>query len=62
MLADEQTVFCDGCGAEIGWVPVIVKHHRYCCSDCAEDRTCTCGMQAEWEDERRDKEVAGMEA
>jgi hypothetical protein len=61
MISQENIVFCDGCGAEIGWAPVVVAQQHYCCSECAEGRPCTCGMQAEWEDERRNTPALGVD-
>jgi endogenous inhibitor of DNA gyrase (YacG/DUF329 family) len=57
MFEHTPIVFCDGCGAEIAWMPVIVEHRNFCCADCAEGRPCSCGVQAEWEDERRSTSV-----
>jgi hypothetical protein len=61
MFDHTQTIFCDGCGAEIGWLPVIVEQRHFCCTDCAEGRSCTCGLQAEWEDDRRSTQMPGIE-
>ena len=55
--------FCDGCGAEITWAPVVVRgkggslHRRtgqYCCADCADERPCRCGERMEFQDEFRE--------
>lgn len=61
MFDHGQTLFCDGCGAEIAWAPVMIDQRHYCCADCADDRPCTCGMQAEWEDERRNAQAMSVE-
>ena len=53
MARIEGTVFCDNCGAEITWSPVIVEKHDYCCQDCFEGRPCDCGDRMDIEDERR---------
>lgn len=62
MFSQEDAVFCDGCGTEIRWAPVIVMRRHYCCSECAEGRTCACDKQAAWEDERRSTHAFGVEA
>lgn len=61
----EETIFCDGCGVEITWSPVIVhpsgkglaayakKPRRYCCLACAKGLPCHCAERMELEDERR---------
>ncbi|OGO35945.1 MAG: hypothetical protein A2W35_18965 [Chloroflexi bacterium RBG_16_57_11] len=55
--------FCDGCGAEITWSPVVVRakgdnlQHRaghFCCADCADERPCRCGERMEFDDEFRE--------
>lgn len=54
MTRSEETIWCDGCGAEILWSPYIVKGKDFCCQDCAYGITCNCGDNLEWEDEYRD--------
>lgn len=49
----DDTLWCDGCGAEIYWAPVVVNRKHYCCQDCAEGRECACGTMIELDDERR---------
>jgi hypothetical protein len=43
----EGVIFCDGCGAEINWAPVIIRTRqrtlKYCCEDCAHEIPCECG-------------------
>ena len=50
---DDGTVWCNGCGAEITWNPVLAGKRRYCCQDCLEGRPCQCAERMEIEDERR---------
>jgi hypothetical protein len=49
----DETVWCDGCGVEISWGPVVVSDRKYCCQDCAAGLPCDCGTRLEFEDERR---------
>jgi hypothetical protein len=52
-LDQPPQVWCDGCGAEITWAPVLRDERDYCCEDCAEGRPCRCGERMELPDERR---------
>lgn len=60
----EGVQFCDGCGAEITWSPVIVRPAQhtpstrpgiYCCTDCAEGRSCACAERMEFDDDFRER-------
>ncbi len=51
----DNLVFCDGCGVEITWSPVIKGHKVYCCRDCSDGLACNCGERMELEDDRRSK-------
>ncbi|MBP1703420.1 MAG: Archaeal domain [Chloroflexi bacterium] len=59
----EQTVWCDNCGVEITWGPIVrvgQARHRilhFCCMDCLAGRACKCGERLELEDERRTSSV-----
>lgn len=53
MARIEGTVWCDGCGVEITWAPLVVKGKDYCCKDCLDGLVCSCGERMEWDDERR---------
>jgi len=64
MAKIEGVVFCDGCGTEITWSPIVLRaatsslHPRasqYCCTDCAEGRPCQCGERMEFDDEFRER-------
>lgn len=56
-------VYCDGCGVEFTWSPILVKRPgkaalvqkplHYCCEICAEGAPCTCAERMELDDERR---------
>ena len=63
MTKIEGVVFCDGCGAEITWSPVVVRAvnralparpSQYGCTDCADGRPCRCGERMEFDDEFRE--------
>ena len=47
MARAENTIWCDNCGAEITWSPIIHGKHEFCCSDCYEGRGCDCGVRME---------------
>jgi hypothetical protein len=49
---DEMT-WCDGCGAEITWVPVLADEGKYCCRDCSQGIQCACGERMEFDEEQR---------
>jgi TRASH domain-containing protein len=61
MARIESDVFCDGCGAEITWAPVIVntkfRVFEYCCVDCAHDIPCNCGERMMLGDELRSRKA-----
>lgn len=40
--SDLDSVWCDGCGAEVTWAPVILRDGQYCCDDCAVGLECSC--------------------
>ena len=63
MTKIEGDIFCDNCGVEITWSPVIetgieastgkLYKHEYCCQDCFAGRPCNCGARMEMEEDRR---------
>jgi hypothetical protein len=53
MVLIEGTLWCDGCGVEITWAPVISGTEHYCCQSCLEGHECDCAAQQEMEDDRR---------
>ncbi len=48
-----ETVWCDGCGAEITWSAQRQARLHYCCATCFAGRPCDCGARMELESERR---------
>ena len=50
-----DTIWCDGCGAEIRWSPVIKDRREYCCDDCSNGLPCECGARQDWDDDRHDR-------
>lgn len=50
----EEMTWCDGCGVEITWGPLVIETRAYCCQDCAQGYTCACGERMEIEKEIRD--------
>lgn len=47
----EHGLFCDGCGVEITWAPILSEGRRYCCALCARGGDCGCGYAVEDEGE-----------
>ncbi|HLE13823.1 MAG TPA: hypothetical protein VI776_03670 [Anaerolineales bacterium] len=58
MAGIEEAVWCDGCGVEITWSPLIEGKRRYCCLDCQRGNPCRCGERMETEEERRETKAA----
>jgi hypothetical protein len=53
MAWSEEVIWCDGCGVEISWGPVMVNDKPYCCQDCAQGYACDCGERMEMDEEMR---------
>ncbi len=49
----ENTIWCDNCGVEISWGPIIVDKQYYCCQDCREGLLCKCSDRMDLDDDRR---------
>jgi len=63
MSEDEDSIWCDGCGIEIRWRPLIVGKVVFCCTDCLRGRSCDCLDRLDIEDERREgKSIANIAA
>ena len=66
MACSEGVIWCDKCGVEITWSPVVKfgagasDKRDFCCEDCYIGNPCHCGERMEMEDERR--ETSGMSA
>jgi hypothetical protein len=48
-----NTFWCDNCGVEIAWVPLVEGRHHYCCQDCRDGYRCECTDTIESDEERR---------
>jgi len=46
----QDTVWCDGCGLEILWIPLQIGSAHYCCRDCQEGMRCECREDLEQDD------------
>jgi len=51
MVRYQDTIWCDGCGLEILWVPLQVGSAHYCCRDCQEGIRCECREYLEQNDQ-----------
>ena len=49
MVQYRDTIWCDGCGAEILWTPIVANNLHYCCLDCKNGFGCDCGGDQEEE-------------
>ncbi len=38
----KDTIWCDGCGEEVTWVPLMSEGHHYCCQNCLDGLPCKC--------------------
>lgn len=52
MTRNQDGVFCEGCGTEILWSPVVEvspsgAKHDYCCQACRDGLECDCGVRME---------------
>ena len=60
MSRRESVVWCDNCGVEITWTPLVVHlggitgPRDYCCDDCYHGFLCECGDRMENDEEYRD--------
>ena len=60
MTRNLGVVWCDGCGVEILWAPLVKKETKgarekdFCCRDCKSGYVCNCSERAEMEDDRRE--------
>lgn len=54
MTGIEFTIWCDNCGVEILWGPIVINKRYYCCQDCYEGLRCKCSERMEMEDEPRE--------
>lgn len=62
MALNDEMVWCDGCGVEITWGPIIVGERIHCCRDCAQNIPCRCGERLEIDDySRSTTEAAPLE-
>ncbi len=60
MAHEKDIIWCDGCGVEILWAPLVVAGRDYCCQDCCDGLLCECGDRQEPE-ERRARSDATVE-
>jgi hypothetical protein len=51
-----KTIWCDGCGEEITWSPLIKDECHYCCLDCMDGLPCPCYRWSELDLDRREEE------
>ncbi len=49
----EETIWCNGCGAEITWGGFAIDNHIYCCKDCFNGLPCKCGERMDIDSDRR---------
>jgi len=49
----ENTIWCDGCGVEITWMPVVRNQQDYCCQQCLVGIHCECDERQDVDEDRR---------
>lgn len=42
MVRYRDTLWCDGCGVEIRWKPIVKDQRNYCCIRCLNGEVCDC--------------------
>jgi hypothetical protein len=42
MVRYRDTLWCDGCGVEIRWKPIVKDQRSYCCLKCLNGEVCNC--------------------
>jgi len=47
MVRYRDTLWCDGCGVEIRWKPVVKDQRSYCCRRCLNGEVCDCAETLE---------------
>ncbi len=52
-MRTEDTIWCDGCGVEIVWTPLMVDRWDFCCQDCQGGIPCECSALEELDEYRR---------
>ncbi len=55
-----NTIWCDNCGAEITWGPIVIGRNHYCCRDCWQGYRCECVDLIEIDEDRRSPESASV--
>jgi hypothetical protein len=55
-------IWCDECGVEIIWGPVVIDGRHYCCHDCAVGLECDCASaNSRWENDAEFLWIEGVE-
>lgn len=58
MVRIEDTIWCNNCGVEILWAPLVIGKHDYCCRECYLGLVCECGALEDEDEEHRMKSPA----
>ena len=53
MTRYDEVTWCDGCGVEITWGPMLVDRRTYCCRECSQGIPCRCGERMELDEDLR---------
>lgn len=51
MILHDDFIWCQGCGVEITWSPILVDQHTYCCEECSRGIQCRCAERMEQDDD-----------
>jgi hypothetical protein len=60
MMRTEDTIWCEGCGAEITWGPVVFHRRIYCCQECTRRLPCECGDRMDIDEEIRSQNTKSL--
>lgn len=60
MVRLNNDIFCDNCGVEITWSPIVDGKRHYCCNDCQQGLVCECGSRLELDDDRREDNILNI--
>jgi len=51
MTIHDEYIWCQGCGIEITWSPVISDNRSYCCEECSRGIQCRCDERMRLDDD-----------
>lgn len=61
MARYKDTIWCDGCGIEITWLPTSKGSQIFCCEDCALGLRCDCDQRLEDPEYRGPQQISYLD-